>query len=386
MRFCFLASRDWFHPEAAGGDFYLGHLARGLAKRGHKVVYLAASSEGKSDRQFLNGVEVFHLRPGLLYPVRLFRQFLKVRGSTDILVEEIFGGKKIPALARFYPGKRLVAVWYQCHNRIFEEQYPRLVARLLSQMERVIASLYRKYLVVTLSTKSREELAAIGISASNVGIVPSAALLEPPPTNEVPPFDRRQNTMIFIGKIRRYKRIDQAIEALRAMVDSQSNCRLIIAGSVAEDDLDYLGTLKDLAHRLKVEQLVEFRIYPGAIPPVEKMNLLKSCKILIQPSPVEGFSMTSVEANACGTPVVVSDGVPKDAVIHDENGFVFRFGDTGTMSKLCLELLDNHAVWNRLSANGLRMSRRYSWETSIDAFEFFLRKSGLLDSDRQTSA
>ncbi len=372
LRFCFVASRDWFHPEAAGGDFYIGRLAQGLAERGHQIVFIASTVPGRPNRERVNNVEIVRLEPGPLYPLRVLFRFLRLRNSTDIMVEEVFGGKKLPPLAFLYAGGRSIAVWYQRHDKIFAEQYSRGIARILSLSEKILAKLYRSKPIVTLSKKSANELTQIGLDPARIGIVPSAALV-PPQADEPPPFQDRQDTMIFIGKIRRYKRIDHAILALEMIVESGQTCRLVIAGNLSEDDLEYIEILKDLSRRLGVERQVEFRIYPGAIPPDEKMSLLKACKILLQPSPVEGFSMTTVEANSCGTPVVVSDGIPEDIVRHGENGLVYTFGDTDAMARSCMRLLKDGATWKRMSENGLKMAHRYSWDITTDAFEAFVK-------------
>lgn len=374
MRFCFITSRDWLHPAAAGGDFYLSNLARGLAKRGHSVVYLTSSFDDASSRQCIDGVEVRRIRPGPLYPVRLFREFIRVKDSVDVVLEEIFGGKRTFTMARIYSRKPLVAVWYQRHDRIFAEQYPGVIAKTLSLTEKLLARIYRGSPVMTLSRKSASELSEMGIDPRKIGIVPSAALIEFPGTEELLPFEKRRDTLVFIGKIRKYKRIDHTIQALKAVTEGQKGCRLIIAGNVAKNDGECLAKLKEEAHHLGLERLVDFRIYPGAIPPNEKVELLKQCKVLLQPSPVEGFSMTTVEANACGTPVVVSDGVPADAVIDGENGLVYRFGDIETMAHHCRLLLEDSVLWEKLSSRAVSMAQRFNWEASTDAFENFINK------------
>ncbi len=372
MRFCFIASRDCLHPEAAGGDYYLGNLARRLVARGHSVILLASSFNGSAGRQSLDGVDILRLKPGILFPIRLFLAFLRVRGSTDVLVEEVFGGKKIPALALFYPSKRFVAVWYQRHRRIFAEQYPAPLARILGLMEKLMAQLYRQVPVATLSRKSAAELVELGLDRSRIGIVPSAALMNLPGVEELPPFGEREDAMVFIGKIRKYKRVDHTILALKKLSRNDPDLKLIIAGNLGENGERCLTGLKSLTHHLSLEDRVEFRIYPGAIPQHDKVDLLKSCKIVLQPSPVEGFSMTTVEANACGTPVVVSDGVPGDAVLEGQNGLVYPFGDIEAMSKCCFSLLHEPRVWETMSDAGLKMARKFSWEATAEKFETFV--------------
>lgn len=374
MRFCFIASRDWLHPDAAGGDYYLGNLARRLVARGHGVTLLVTSFDGSTSSLRLDGVKILRIKPGLFFPIRLFSAYMGLRSSIDVLVEEVFGGKKIPSFALFYPSRLFVAVWYQRHERIFSEQYPPVVAKILGLVERMVARVYRSVPVATLSHKSAAELAGLGLDPSKIGIVPSAALMSYPGVDEIPPFAEREDVMVFIGKIRKYKRVDHTILALKKLQETGQSVKLVIAGNVAENDAAYLSGLRSLTSRYGLDGMVEFRIYSGAIPQREKVALLKRCKILLQPSPVEGFSMTTVEANACGTPVVVSDGVPRDAVEPGCNGLVYPFGDIETMSKSCRSLFEEPDTWENMSAIGLKLAQRFSWDLTAESFEEFVKK------------
>lgn len=374
MRFCFLASRDWRHPEAAGGDLYLGNIARHLVARGHKVLFVASGRQGLSHYETVDGVDTLQLKPGALYTVRLIAAFFLLRGTADVIVEEVFGGKGIPPLALFYSNKPVVSIWYQRHDRIFAEQYPSAIAKILSLAERLLARAYRRARVVTLSEKSATELVELGLKRSQVTIVPSAATIDFPNVDELPRFEERDNSMIFIGKIRKYKRLDHAILALNAFAAPRIFPKLVVAGSVGRNDQDYFQSLQNLARDLGLNDRVEFKIYPGIIPANEKISLLARSKVLLQPSPVEGFSMTTIEGNLCGTPVVVSDGVPKDVVVHEQNGFVYKFGDIEMMAYYCGKLMQEASTWERLSENGLEMARRYNWENTTDAFENIAEK------------
>jgi glycosyltransferase involved in cell wall biosynthesis len=52
----------------------------------------------------------------------------------------------------------------------------------------------------------------------------------------------------------------------------------------------------------------------------EKNELLCKAKALILPSSYETLSYVTLEAMACGTPVIVSSAVPEEAVINNFNG------------------------------------------------------------------
>ncbi len=98
------------------------------------------------------------------------------------------------------------------------------------------------------------------------------------------------------------------------------------------------------------------------------MELLESARLLMQPSPVEGFGVVIVEANRCGTPVVVSDGVPSDVVINGQNGYFYRFGDTEALADVVIELFKDDNRWSRMSRSARELSQRFSWENSVLEF------------------
>jgi len=47
------------------------------------------------------------------------------------------------------------------------------------------------------------------------------------------------------------------------------------------------------------------------------------------------------------------------------------------MSRLCGNLLEDKATWERLSLGGLKMAGRFTWDASTDAFEDFVVSQGL---------
>ena len=174
----------------------------------------------------------------------------------------------------------------------------------------------------------------------------------------------RKNIIVCLGKIRRYKRPDHAILALANIVKiSSTNCKLVIAGKVSEIDIGYIDELNSLSKKLGVSGKVSFKFN---ISEEEKIELLKTAKVLLQPSPVEGFSVVVIEANACGTPVVVSDGVPSDVVVNGYNGFMYPFGNIEEFSQLTNQLLTENLVWEKMSCNAHKWAHKFTWKKSSD--------------------
>jgi glycosyltransferase involved in cell wall biosynthesis len=171
-----------------------------------------------------------------------------------------------------------------------------------------------------------------------------------------------------------YKRPDHAILALvQVLKRAKKPCKLIIAGKASEIDRGYIDWLRNLAKRLNVGDLVEFRIN---ISEKEKLNLLEKARLLVQPSPVEGFSIVVAEANRCGTPVVASDGVPRDVVINGLNGLVYCFGDIEALAMNIVRLIDDDVLWDKMSKDAREWSQQFTWENSVAEFLKVLIQTG----------
>lgn len=129
-----------------------------------------------------------------------------------------------------------------------------------------------------------------------------------PPVNidEFEPEENKSNYYIFIGRLfNAYKRADIVIEAFNNL-----GKKLIVVGD--GDDYQKL--------REKAKSNIEFT---GWLNHDEIYPILRKAKALILPS-VEDFGMVSVEAQACGTPVLAySKGGAKETVIPFKTGVFF---------------------------------------------------------------
>lgn len=92
---------------------------------------------------------------------------------------------------------------------------------------------------------------------------------------------------------------DILISAFRTVLDSIPGARLRIAG-----EGDVYRDLTALADKLQVSDRIEF---VGHVKQVDMPDFLCSLDILAVPSREEAFGVASIEAMACGVPVVASD-------------------------------------------------------------------------------
>jgi len=95
------------------------------------------------------------------------------------------------------------------------------------------------------------------------------------------------------------KCVKPSIRALARLSGTRPDLRLVVAG---ERGSDY-APLAALAEELGVSGRVSF---PGRVTREEKIRLMQTCAVYLQPSTFEGFGLAGLEAMACGAPVVTS--------------------------------------------------------------------------------
>jgi glycosyltransferase involved in cell wall biosynthesis len=165
---------------------------------------------------------------------------------------------------------------------------------------------------------------------------------------------------LYVGRLKRYKGIDLAIEALAVARRTRPDLRLDIAGSG-----DYRGELVTLAARLGLAEAVTFH---GFVSEARKLALLRSAWANVFPSPKEGWGITVVEAAACGTPSLASDSPGlRDSVRHGETGFLVPHGNVDLLAGRMLELAADPALVAGLGAAARRFAESLSWERAASA-------------------
>lgn len=381
LRILFIAYRDSANPYAVGGDYYIWELAKGLSKLGNDVSLLCSRFQGSEAREFKEGVEVIRLTGSLALPFRIFRHYEKVaKNKFDIIVEEAIGGQRFPFFCTTYVRQPLIAVWYQRHSKVFQGQYPRPLAILMILLEFFMGALYKNRTIIALSKTARVQLLPLGLNPEKVHVVYAGVDKQ---FDNVELHPNRQHEIVCLGKMRRYKRIDHAILALERLVSRvEKPCQLIIAGKVSEIDGGYIDQLRRLAQEKGIANQVRFGIN---VSEKEKLELLRKAKVLVQPSPVEGFSIVVAEANRCGTPVVVSDGVPSDVVVNGFNGYVYPFGNIDAFASKMARLISDPVEWKRLSLNAYEWSKQFTWKDSAASLEKILKHNINSEKDVQNN-
>jgi glycosyltransferase involved in cell wall biosynthesis len=286
----------------------------------------------------------------------------KWRGRYDVVVAEGFGGSRIPRFAPLYVKEPIITEWHQIHRDLFAVQYPKLLNGPLNLLERVTGWVHRNTRVRAGTEEWRERFISFGFNPDKV-FVQGVSIREDWLASSPPPLPATP-TILWLGKLRRYKCPDHAIRALPDVIKRVPDAKLILA--IRRDDKKYENQLRALVTDLRLYAHVEFRIN---VSEEEKRDLFRAASVLVVPSTVEGFGIVVLEANASGVPVIASSGVPDGAVRDGFNGLRYEFADIQALSDAIVRVLEDTELHSVLSKNALANVQRYEWSRVGAEFE-----------------
>jgi glycosyltransferase involved in cell wall biosynthesis len=194
---------------------------------------------------------------------------------------------------------------------------------------------------------------AIGIPRQSIDIVYSGVDDGMRPGTKSP-----KPTIVYLGRLKVYKRIDRVMEAFAKVRTAMPNAVLRIGG-----DGDDRKRLEEYARRLNIAQSV---VFEGFVSQQRKVELLQAAWTYVSASEIEGWGIGVIEANACGTPAVVYDvsGL-REAVIDGENGLVVA--DGSDLSQPLLSILRDDALRHRLESGAVARAAHFSWDSAAQA-------------------
>ena len=357
-RIVVLNERDLENPLAGGAEIHVFEIFRRLVERGHAVRLLAASFPGSAAAVTMQGIEVQRLGDRYRYygqvPFAL-RRTLAARPA-DVVVDVL---NKFPFFTPWVADVPCCAIVHHLFGATAFRQvaFPFAVATTLA--EKLIPFAHRHTPILAISESTRADLVARGIRADHVTVVPPGLDLD---AYTPGPLAGRAPSIVWIGRLERYKRVDVMIDALAEVRRAVPAARLTIIGSGQARD-----ALEELVRRRGLGDAVEFS---GYIAEAEKIRHLQRAALLVNTSEKEGFGLTTIEANACGTPNVSTD-VPgfRDSVCDGETGILVPFGDVAALARAVVRVLTDEPLRTRLITNGLAWAARFSWERAANATE-----------------
>jgi glycosyltransferase involved in cell wall biosynthesis len=128
-----------------------------------------------------------------------------------------------------------------------------------------------------------------------------------------------------------------------------------------------------LVEELKLKRSVTFY---GHVDEQEKAKLLAKSWAAIQPSQMEGWGITVIEANAAGTPVIASDvnGL-QDSVNNGLTGILVPAGNVSQFANAMMSIADDDVMRINLSEQARLWAKNFDWSKSAELFYSLIGKN-----------
>ncbi len=351
--------QDLTNPFSGGAEVHLEELLSRIASRGHKVTLFCSGYEGCLPEEEINGIRI--IRRGNRYNFNWIAPFalrrLVKEEKFDCLVEDI---NKIPFYTPLYLSlPTLVVVPHLFSTTVFKE-INILLGLYIYLSEKPMVPIYRgrKYNVISQSTA--DDIAERGVAPENISIVHCGIDNE---TYRFDPSVRKYDnpTVLYLGRIKKYKSVDHLVTAFAKVLETIPEATLKIVGAG-----DFLEELKRLAGELKIRDHVDF---PGFVSTEEKVEILQKSHVAVYPSSKEGWGLTNIEANACGTAVIAANSPGlRDSVLNNQTGFLYEYGNIDDLVEKLKNILTEHEIRSRLEKGGLEWVRKFNWDDAADQF------------------
>lgn len=171
--------------------------------------------------------------------------------------------------------------------------------------------------------------------------------------------------LLCVARLIKRKGQHHLIKAVKQISDQGVDITLDLVGSG-----DAEGEYRELVESLQVQDQIEFR---GYISREEIPNFYAQAHVFVLPSYNEGMSVATLEAMACGLPVVVSRTPGTEELVREgENGFTFEWGDIELLTQLLLKLDSDRALARQMALVSRMQAKKFSWDSSAKKFDLLL--------------
>ena len=360
MKILVLNWQDLANPQSGGAEIHLHEIFGRLASRGHEVTLLCSGWSGARSRAESTGLQIhrtgrrntFSLAAPAYYRRNLAGE------AWDVVVEDL---NKVPLFTPFWVGRPVVLLVHHLFGATAFREASAPFAAATWLLERPIPAVYRRLPAQAVSESTADDLVARGLHRDDIRVIHNGVDLRffsPDPRGE----RFAEPTFLYVGRLKRYKRIDLVLDALALLRERGVHARLRIAGRGDEE-----GRLRAQVERLGLADRVAFE---GFVTEDRKRELLRQSWGAVLASPKEGWGITNIEAAACGTPAVAADSPGlRESVVHGRTGLLVPYGSVAGLADALASLAADPARVAALGTAARAFAEGFSWDHAADLTE-----------------
>ncbi|QQG40399.1 MAG: glycosyltransferase family 4 protein [Candidatus Levyibacteriota bacterium] len=351
MRILIFNWRDLKHSWAGGGEIYIFEQASRWVKMGHEVSLFCGQDieENLPSFEIIDGIKIY--RKGGRYNLYLWAIWYYIsrfRGKADVVVDVVNG---IPFFTPLFCRIPKVSYVYHLHGDQFFYELPFPLSYFGFIVERfVFPFLYKHLSIIVISETTKKQLISIGFNKKNISIVYCGINGSNTIKNSIKKFSAP--TILYLGRIKRYKRVDLLVKIFPKIIEKMPQTRLIIAGWGTE-----ASNIANLVMKSPLRRKITLL---GPVNDAEKKSLLSKSWLVVNPSIGEGWGMAVIEANLYGTPAVSFNVSGLTESIQNGKTGILAKDEEELINKIC-EVLNDRTLRETLSKNAIKWSQKFSW-------------------------
>ena len=349
MHILVLTDRDWKHPQAGGSGRNLVSQVEHWLAWGHRISVIACGFLGAKACERDGDLTLHHVGGrSTVWPRAIARQWRGLVPDPDVALEVINGVTFLTPL--WLPTPSLALVHHIHRGRHYTDElgwFGTPAAFLLETAP--LRLLYRRSRFMAVSEATARDLAAHGIAEEQIEVNRNGA----GGNGYRPGVEDSRPKVLYLGRLKRYKHVDRLLDIAEALPQAGVD---IAGDGEARPAIEKAIAMRGLADRVRLH---------GFVDEQRKVELLQRAWVHVTASVAEGWSLTVMEAAACGTPsVALAGGGLRESIVHGQTGLLA--GGDAELVTHTTALVGNLALRRRLAAGALARARAFSWERTAE--------------------
>ena len=358
------------------------HLAEGMAQQGHQVMVITPSEQMKSYSSYQNSVRVekvaaLHLsilHPTMYvtpFPAYRVKQLLREFQPDVVHIQDHY----FLCNAAINEARRLQIPLIGTNHFLpenllpFLRKFPAIQHIFTIPLWKMMLSVFNKLDMATTPSRTAARI------LQDQGIrIPVRAISNGVDTNRFrpnPETDRigvrrkyhlapDRTLFLYVGRLDGEKRLDTLLEAISLL--RRDDFQLAIGGYGL-----YEQSLRKQVRTLGLEGRV---VFIGFVEPENLTTIYNSADIFVMPSPEELQSIATLEAMACGKPILAANGRALPELVEPGvNGYLFQPVQPEDAAHKMNQLMQEREKWSAMGQASLERSQGHSLQSTITHYE-----------------
>lgn len=365
-----------YPPDIGGPATYSRLIAGEFIKRNIEVSIVCYSDKKNEEMDKNDNFKVIRVMRKKFFISRYLAYFwnlFKMAKNCDIVYAQGPLGAGLPALAvaGILRKKFIIKIvgdyaWEQGVNQfevkdLIEEFQTRKYDPKTERIRKIQKFVVRRAdRVITPSEFLKKIVKGWGVKEEKILVVYNAGPEIKEIADTIPRAGLEGDILTSAGRLEPWKGMVALVEIMPELLQKNPNFRLLIAG-----DGPLVEGLNSIVKNLKIEDKV---ILAGRVAHDELMSYFKASMIFILNTGYEGLPHITLEAMACGLPVVTTSvcGNP-EVVKNNYNGFLVEYNNKEQLKKAILETWENKALREEFVRNGRKVLENFTREKMINS-------------------